>query len=104
MVPLGCVGLSAHQHQSTSFSVTQASKLPHHTAALAWPPSADGARPKLASDRASLPNSPIHTGAICSSSRDPPLPPHLLQIRPPGLARRVEPRIVVQAVDHLPRA
>jgi DNA-binding transcriptional LysR family regulator len=73
MVPLGCVGLSAHQHQSTSFSVIQASKLPHHTAEAAWPPWADGVRPKLASDLVSLPNSPIHSGAICSLSRYPPL-------------------------------
>jgi hypothetical protein len=37
MVPLGWVGLSAHQHQSTSLSVSQAWKLCHHAADPAWP-------------------------------------------------------------------
>jgi hypothetical protein len=66
-VPRGCVGFSAHQHQSASCSVSQAWTLPHHTAASRG--RGDGARPKLARSLVSLPNSPIHSGAICSRSR-----------------------------------
>ena len=45
----------------------------HHTPTSALPASEVGSRPKLASDPVSLPNSPIHSGAICSPSRYPPL-------------------------------
>jgi len=58
--------LSGHQHQSTSCSVSQASTLFHHPAA------GDATRPKLSSDLVSLPNSPIHNGAMPSSMRYPP--------------------------------
>jgi hypothetical protein len=71
-VPLGWVGLIAHQHQSTSFSVIQAWKLAHQVAEAGYPPRWVG-RPKLARDRVSLPNSPTHSGAIRSLRTNPPL-------------------------------
>jgi hypothetical protein len=65
-VPLGWVGLSGHQHQSASCSVSQASTLFHHPAAGV------AARPKLSTDLVSLPNSPIHSGAMPSVRMYPP--------------------------------
>jgi hypothetical protein len=57
-----CVGLTAHQHQSTSYSASQARRLAHHVP----PPPGDDSALALS------PNSPSQTGAMPSVRIYPP--------------------------------